>query len=147
MTAFSLLFCCCFCPSVWHAARPSKSCGRYMSTTRSSTAMQKRNSPVRSVRRSFTPWLMSGSTWSVSGSESQPSWLVTLFPFVTLGFLFYIPTDCCAGFCFGCCFPLSLFCEISILFPRKSLPHSLCVVKEVFVQKTSCHWDLFILAT
>lgn len=30
------------------------------------TATQRRNSPARSVRRSFTPWHMCASTWSVS---------------------------------------------------------------------------------
>lgn len=37
-----------------------------MNISRSSMDMQKRNSPVRSVRRNSTPWLTWGNTWSVS---------------------------------------------------------------------------------
>lgn len=44
-----------------------KSYGHCTSTLRLCTDMRKRSSPVKSVRRSSTPWLMSVSTWLVSG--------------------------------------------------------------------------------
>lgn len=47
----------------------------------------------------------------------QRSRLVALFPFITSSFLFHwLLTD----ICFGCCFPLPFFGQISILFPRET---------------------------
>lgn len=59
--------------SVSPATSLLRSCGHCMSTLRLCTAMQRRSSHVKSVRRSSTLWLTSVNTWLVSVGLSPPS--------------------------------------------------------------------------
>lgn len=49
--------------SVFPVTSHSRNSGPFMNISRSSMDMQKRNFPVKFVRRNSIPWLMCGNTW------------------------------------------------------------------------------------